>query len=702
MEFAMVATQEPTVSTSSPLDNKELVRQAIDIVDLVGSHVQLRRQGRIYVGLCPWHDDTKPSMQVNPERQSFKCWVCDIGGDVFSFVMQMEGVEFREALSMLADRAGITLQSHRGHSHASGAVEGPQQGGLPAAVAGEQKRTLYRAMAWVEDQYHKCLLEDPQGEPARKYLDERGITAESIEQFHLGFSPNQHDWMLGQVGSEPSRTKILESVGVLARSQQGGSQQGGGLYDRFRGRLLFSIRDAQGKPVGIGGRVLPESGATSPAKYVNSPETPLFSKSKLLYGLDVARDAMRKSRTALVMEGYTDVIVAHQYGFTNAVAVLGTALGENHVRILKRFVDRIILVLDGDEAGQRRANEVLELFVSQQADLQILTLPEGNDPCDFLHDHGADAFTKLIEDRAVDALDHAYRTETQGLDFENDVNGVDRALERLLSVIARAPRLSATTGAQHRNREWKLLSKLAMQFRIPEDSIRRRLTELRRRLSQQRRAPRPDVTPANVRPPEVGPPEMGSPEMGSPEMGSPEMGSPDMGPAEMGLDVTAAQPQPIEPQTIEPQTIEPAQRELLEVLVANPQCVASVRDRIDPRRMGPPVCRRIYETLCRLDTAGVLPDFDRLMLELDDAAVKNLLVELDESWTSKGEREIAPEALVEDLVRTFTQQEEEKQRLAQMAALRTGKLDDNQETQLLEEFFRQARSRQGISEPKDG
>ena len=190
------------------------------------------------------------------------------------------------------------------------------------------KKVLLQAMAWAERQYHQCLLESPEAEPARRYLQERGITAESIEQFHLGFSPVERDWILRSVRGEGDqrrlahRARILEAIGILARPAEGGSY-----YDRFKARVLFSIRNAQGRPVGIGGRVLPELGSTSPAKYVNSPETPLFTKSKLLYGLDLARDAMRKTRTALVMEGYTDVIVAHQYGFQNAVAVLGHGVG---------------------------------------------------------------------------------------------------------------------------------------------------------------------------------------------------------------------------------------------------------------------------------------------------------------------------------------------------------------------------------------
>ena len=445
------------MSFGSSLDVKEQVRQAIDIVDLLGSYMQLRRQGRGYVALCPWHDDTRPSLQVNPERQSFKCWVCDIGGDVFSFIMKMEGVEFPEALAMLADRAGIALE------------KAPHERSEGAPPPGHDKRTLYKAAAWAEGRYHDCLLHAADAEPARRYLQERGLTAESIERFHLGFSPLDRDWIIQQAGGSTGRTKILESIGILARPSSGGS-----LFDRFRGRVLFSIRDAQARPVALGGRLLPELGLTSPAKYVNSPETPLFTKSHQLYGLDVAKDSIRKKKTALVMEGYTDVIVAHQYGFDNAVAVLGTALGENHIRILKRFADRIVLVLDGDEAGQKRANEVLELFVAQQVDLQILTLPDDLDPCDFLHGRGAEAFAQLLVDGVVDALSHAFRTATRGLDLEHDIHGSSQALERLVSIVAKAPRLRHDTTREDRIREGKFLQRFAALFRVDEAEVRRR------------------------------------------------------------------------------------------------------------------------------------------------------------------------------------------------------------------------------------
>jgi DNA primase len=644
MEFAPYATQELTVPPGMFSDVKEQVKQAIDIVDLVGGYMQLRRQGRGYVALCPWHDDSRPSLQVNPERQSFKCWVCDIGGDIFSFIMKMEGVEFREALEMLADRAGIPLQQ-------------PDQGPRPASAPPvNDKRTLYQAMGWAEKQYHDCLLQSPEAEPARRYLQERGITAESIEQFHLGFSPTQRDWILQQAGGSPARARVLEGIGVLARPAGGGS-----LYDRFKGRVLFSIRDVQGRPVGLGGRVLPELGNPSPAKYVNSPDTPLFLKSHLLYGLDVARDAIRKCRTALVMEGYTDCIVAHQYGFTHAVAVLGTALGEHHVKILKRFADRIVLVLDGDEAGQRRANEVLELFVAQQVNLDIVTRPDDLDPCDFLHERGAAAFGEILEKYAVDALDHAFRNAVRGIDVEHDVHGSAGALDRLVAIVAKAPRLQADTTAADRFREEKVLQRLAAFFRVDETEVRRRMTALRRKSSTKVTAPR----------------------------SAPGAGE-ESGP-------------------LQPEKLDACERELLELLLRQPELwpvvwEAGVADRLSGRHS-----RRFCETCCRLADAGTTPTFDRLMLEFDEPAVKSLLVELDEASRAKGERPGDPHALLTELLATLKRKEVERQRPAQITTLRERRLDSNQETNLLEDILQQERirheqerRRQGISEPTDG
>jgi len=641
MEFAPLATREPMVSAFSSLDTKELVKQATDIVELVGSYnIQLRRAGRAFKGLCPWHDDSSPSLQVNPERQSFKCWVCDIGGDVFSFVMKMEGVEFPEAMAMLADRAGVELKPTGRRAEPGSASD---------------KRTLFQAMAWAEEQFHQCLLQSPDAQPARNYLSQRSIGQESIEKFHLGFAPDHWDWIVKRARNTEFSAKILEAIGLVA------PRESGGFYDRFKGRVLFSIRDAQGRPVGLGGRVLPELPTTSPAKYINSPETLLFSKSRLLYGLDTAKDAMRGSRRALVMEGYTDCIVAHQYGFGDAVAVLGTALGDRHIQTLRRFVDRIVLVLDGDEAGQRRANEVLELFIAQQADLRIVTLPSGMDPCDYLQNEGADAFSNLLENNAVDALEHAFRVETGSVDLHNDLHGANQALERLLTVIAKAPRLTHATTTQHRNREWSILSTLAQKFRVPEENVRDRIAELRRRPIR-----RPAPTSVSV--------------------------PSDFDPSGM-VESDEAPARPSAP-------IGPWQREFIEILLLQPGLVARVAPEIRPEQLPAEPCRRIYATCCRLAEEGIEPDFDRLMLEFNDPTIQTLLVELAEQGQAKAAAD--PAALLDQLIAGFHHREVERSLPEQEAALRERRLDDGEELDLLNQLVQQQRNRQGISDPKDG
>ncbi len=212
-------------------DLKEQVRQATDIVDLVGGYLSLRREGRNFKALCPWHDDSKPSLQVNPQRQSFKCWVCNIGGDVFSFMMKMEHVEFPEAMQMLADRAGIKLTKQQ-------------------LKSGEDKQLWFKVLAWAEERFHQYLLQSPEAETARRYFDDRGITEESLGRFKLGFSPDSWDWLLKQALAQGFSEELLEKVG-LAKSRGEDKQ---GAYDMFRGRVLFPIRDVQSRTVGFGGR----------------------------------------------------------------------------------------------------------------------------------------------------------------------------------------------------------------------------------------------------------------------------------------------------------------------------------------------------------------------------------------------------------------------------------------------------------------
>jgi DNA primase len=620
-------------------DAKERVRQAIDIVELIGGDRQLRREGRGYKALCPWHDDSRPSLTINTERQSFKCWVCDIGGDVFTWVMRREGVEFPEALRMLADRAGIQLEAPRAS----------QGGGL----TGDEKRDLLQALAWAEQRFHAFLLNAPDAEPARRYLADRGITADSIHRFKLGYSPNRWDWLLGEARQTAFNQKLLAAAGLAVEKQNGP-----GVYDRFRGRVLFSIRDVQSRIVGFGGRVLPGISDDNPAKYVNSPETPLFSKSNLLYALDQAKDAIAKSGTAVVMEGYTDVIIAHQCGFHSAVAVLGTALGERHIRLLRRFAERIVLVLDGDEAGRRRTDDILSLFVAEQVDLRVLTLPDELDPADYLLQLGKDAFAGLLG-KAIDALDHKYRTVVAELGANPSTHQVIQAVEGVLAVLAGAPRSVTTVDSAAKLREDQMLVRLAQLSGVAEDRLRKRLADLRRATTQNRLS-REDDPPGRTEP---------------------------TAPATAAFDK-------------EPKFLRDAEQFVMEILVAAPQLLVEVRESLVCDDLRHPTHRTIYAKACELSEAGTLPDFDRLMLEFDAPQVKNSLIDLDEGRRRKG-REATAEELHE--LATVLRDRRSGVSTTTLTGMKSATTDNSEgDVSALRRSIERQRRRHGISLPTDG
>jgi len=611
------------------LEVKEQVRQATDIVDLLGSYLPLQRRGREYLGLCPFHDDTRPSMHVNPERQIYKCFVCDSGGDVFSFVMQRESVEFREALELLADRAAISLPTaSRSPSPPSGA---------------DDKRVLYAALAWAEKTYHEYLLRSPEAESARRYLEQRQVSAESIRRFRIGFSPNRWDFLLSKASTTSFAPLILERVGLVARRSSGD-----GFYDRFRGRLLFPIREphaADGRAVAFGGRILPELAADEVAKYINSPETPLFSKHRQFYGLDLARDAISSAREAIVVEGYTDCVAAHQAGVGNVIAVLGTALGETHIQLMRRFADKIVLVLDGDEAGQRRTNEILKLFVAAQVDLRILTLPQGVDPCDFLQAQGGEAFGRLVAG-AADALEHQIRTATQGLDITADTHRANEALEEILGTLARAPRLATTTASAMRLREHQVLARLSRQFGPPEEELRRRLAELR--------SSRRSSSPAE----------------------SAEQADEQYSPAALDF----------------------WDRELLELVISHPEHLPAISAVIEPGEMRGRVARRIFQKCLEIYEAGGRCDFARLMLEAEDPKIKRLLIGLDEQAQAKSGSN--PAGRLTDILLSFQRRREDAEHHQMIADLRSESRPDAAD--LLGQALEALRPRHRREEPMEG
>ncbi len=562
---------------ASAIEVKEQVREASDISDVVGSYIALKRQGRNFVGRCLWHDDTRPSLQVNTERQSWKCWVCGIGGDVFSFVMKAENLDFREALTLLAERAGIQVQA------------GPR-----AATGGPGDRgTLLRAVAWAEQQYHRYLREAAAAQVARSYLDDRGITVESIKRFRVGFAPDEWTWLLDRARDTEFSPAVLERVGLVR------PRESGGYYDYFRGRVMFPIADLRGRPIAFGGRILPQLARDGVGKYFNSPETPLFSKSNQLYALDKARDAARHAGTLAVMEGYTDVVMAHQHGVEYAAAVLGTALTERHIEILKRLTDSVTLVLDGDEAGRRRTDEVLGLFIARQVDLKILTLPQDLDPCDFIRAQGGDAFDALLGN-AVDAIEHKIRTVTEGMVSLSDTHQANTALEAILDTIAQIPRPAGEMASAVLIREQQILSRLARQFMVPEQQLRTRLTSLRRdRGSAAGRRQAVTIDAGDD--------------------------SPDLW-----------------------RLLDPWDREFFELLLAEPQCWEAATNCISAEDLRSEPGRACFQQCAALSTAGTRLSVEQLMLHCEDPPMRQLWMRLDEESRSK--RHSDPDQRLSDLL----------------------------------------------------
>ena len=356
------------MTVRAPDEAKEQVRDATDIVALVGEKVQLRRSGRSWKGLCPFHGEKTPSFTVNPERQVWHCFGCGKGGDAFAWLMEMEKVTFPEALQVLADRAGIELPKiERGPGDAA-------------------RDRLYQANALAND-YFKASLRSAAGETARAYLDGRGFDAEVLDAYQVGWAPEGWDG-LGTTLGKLLPPAVLEEAGLLLRRGDGSH------YDRFRNRIMFPVMAAAGKVSGFGARAIaPED----QPKYLNSPETAVYRKGSVLFGLPQARAAIRERKEALVAEGYLDVMRLHASGFGNAVSTSGTALTYDQARALARLEAEAVLVYDGDDAGVRAADRALEPLLSAGLSVRVLLIPGGEDPDSLIRAKGAEAFRALLD-----------------------------------------------------------------------------------------------------------------------------------------------------------------------------------------------------------------------------------------------------------------------------------------------------------------
>ena len=539
------------------------IKSKVDLVALVGESLPLHRAGSKFKVLCPFHDDHNPSMELNPDRQSYKCWSCGAGGDIFDFVQNYERVDFPEAVRLLADRAGVLLE---------------QETGSAPAAPGLSKHDLYATTAWARTAFADCLAESPE---ALSYLESRGLTTESARVFSLGYAPPDRDWLTARARRAGISAAALERVGLIVRTEDRPVPR-----ERFRGRLIFPIHDPSGRVLGFGGRILPEleknwaDSGRKVAKYLNSPETPLFQKRRVLYGFDVAKAAARTAGWVAVVEGYTDVIAAHQVGFANVVGTLGTALGDDHVSALRRLADRAILVFDGDEAGQKAADRSLEFFLGHEVDVRVLALPTEFDPCDFLLEHGADPFRKMVEG-AVDPLTFAIGRAADRFDFDSP-EGSRQAAEWVLGALSKIPHRG---GAGLDLKVAKALDTLSRRLSIPVNDLRRRLAELRR----------------NTRTPGATPRVAGRIDAAVPE--------------------DRAIPAP---RTIAVDALDKTDRQLIQVLLNEPALVGRVVTRVMAASLADVPLRLILQACYDVYGEGQTPTFERITSRLDDPTVRAL------------------------------------------------------------------------------
>ncbi len=393
------------------------VQQANDIVDVVSEHVNLRRKGREMVGLCPFHDDHAPSLCVNSDKQIFKCFACGAGGSVLTFVKMRENLTFPQAIERLAERAGIKLKT--------------QNSKLKTAPPEVDPNDLAKVNTWAAGYFQQNLYDEKKGKYARDYITERHITTDCAKKWRLGLATPGQDDLLRAAKSKNIPVRLLEQAGLISSQQQ----------DKFVNRLIFPITDVTGRVIGFGGRTLnetlrPGSGQAGP-KYINSPTTVLFEKSNSLYGIEQARHQIVSTDTAVVVEGYTDCIMAHQNGCTNVVATLGTSFTESHGRVLRRYAKRVVLIFDSDIAGLEAANRALEVCLGQRIDVKLTSVPEGKDPCDFILANGRERFERLVNE-ADDVFKFKWNRLTERFGGDDTLTGRRQAVEEFLQTVATA------------------------------------------------------------------------------------------------------------------------------------------------------------------------------------------------------------------------------------------------------------------------
>ncbi|HTY59522.1 MAG TPA: DNA primase [Bacteroidota bacterium] len=532
-------------------DTIEEVRRASDIVDVISQYLQLRKRGRNYLGLCPFHQEKTPSFNVSPDKQMYHCFGCGVGGNVFTFIMEHEKVSFVEAVRTLATRAGITLPAEG----ASGRGESTEHEGL------------YDACKTAGLYYYDTLVHTVEGKLALEYFRHRGFTDATITKFGLGYSKHAWDGLLQHAAGLKLDPATFEKAGLLLRREDGT------YYDRFRGRAMFPIFSPSGRPVGFGARRMREDDQMG--KYINSPETPIYVKSRSLYGLFHSKEAIRAQEFAVLVEGYADLISVFQAGVENIVASSGTALTEEQIQLIGRYAKRITLVYDADSAGSKAAMRGVDLIIENGLDVSVATLPEGEDPDSFVKKNGGDAFRKRLAE-AVSFLDFkASAFRDQGLLATPE--GKTRAVRSIVETIAKMK--------DEIKRNFYIAS-VAEKYGVYESLLFRELENIlgreRSRAAYQHRAP-------------VPPP-----------------------PASGGLPMSAVR-----------SGLTPPERDLLKVMLdVGPAMISFVTQHIPPSSFADPLARRAAELIVEHAAQGGAWDVPSLLDRAEDPSLRKFIADI--------------------------------------------------------------------------
>ncbi len=580
-----------------PKETLEQIRAASDIVTVIGGYIQLKRAGGVWKACCPFHNEKTPSFTVNQQRQAYHCFGCHTGGDVFHFVMQYEGLEFVAAVELLADRAGITL------AYTDDAQKDPLG-----------RDALYQIHDQLAEYYYQALKNSAEGDAGRRYLQERQIGLEVWKTFSIGYAPNDGSDVLHWGRQQKYTEEQLEKAGLIKRSEKSGRW-----YGRFRGRVMFPICNESGRVIGFSGRVLP--GDSSPAKYINSPETVVFKKSRVLFGLNKARKSIVHQQRAVLCEGQIDTIRCHMAGVDNVIASQGTALTEEHARLLKRYTDHVVFVLDADIAGQNAAIRSADIFLRFGLTVDIAALPAKEDPDSLIRDRGAEAFNEVL---ATAAPAVAFQIDVlSSRESRRDPATLMHVCKPVLQTLSQVP------SAVYRE---QLVQVAAARLGVTVSALEYDLVALAKREQQAAgRRTAKGTTAARPAPVQSVPAHQAG-------------GAADTAPA-------ARQPSPERPVPVEEIT-------LMELLCRYPQTMATVQTYLPLEHLDHPASRALMPLMLNGQSETLLSAIDP-----SDNVLMRLASRLHTTVEKPLDQEVEPEAVMQDVILTIHRKSRERRRV---------------------------------------